>query len=304
MLTGERNSPISPFRFVYGGQTDENDYHKNGFNYGGLHILLQRAGLVSIQEWKSDIQGEAASLAISLNLEGLKPSRGFADILRKIHVAMSMPRLWFTDTARCMEESIWRRGIPAKLGIGAFWGQCLERNMEDIVEEAEKNGKEWILTIDYDTAFTENELARLMILADTHPEIDAIAPLQSKRNDGTPLINKETALSTEEAIGPLIPATMAHFGLTLIRISAIKKMPHPWFLGVPNKEGRWREGRTDDDVYFWNKFKECGNKLFVASRVSVGHIQLMATWPTEKFGVYHQYMSAFQTDGPPEERRH
>ena len=83
MLTGERNSPISPFRFVYGGQTDENDYHKNGFNYGGLHILLQRAGLVSIQEWKSDIQGEAASLAISLNLEGLKPSRGFADILRR-----------------------------------------------------------------------------------------------------------------------------------------------------------------------------------------------------------------------------
>jgi hypothetical protein len=304
MLLGKRNSPINPMRFVYGGQTDENDYHKNGFNYGGLHVLLQRAGLIAIDTWKSDQNGEAAHMPISLNLEGYKPTKGFRELVQKCHVAMSMPRLWFADTARCIEGTINRMGVPAKLGTGAFWGQCLERNMTEIVKESEENGREFILTIDYDTAFTQNELAKMLMLMDRHPEIDALAPLQPKRNDGTPLINKDGALSKDEAIGPLIPATMAHFGLTLIRISALKKMPHPWFVGQPNKDGEWGDGRVDDDVYFWNKFKECGNKLFVASRVSVGHIQLVATWTTEGFGTFHQYLNDFHDNGPPEERRH
>ena len=54
----------------------------------------------------------------------------------------------------------WPRGLipygisPVRLE-GAFWGQCLERVMTDIVEldDDPKAPPLWILTLDYDTIF-------------------------------------------------------------------------------------------------------------------------------------------------------
>lgn len=58
--------------YILGGQVDENDYHKALFCIGRLTKCLHDAGLTDVKRWVSDIE-DAASLPISLNLEGRKP---------------------------------------------------------------------------------------------------------------------------------------------------------------------------------------------------------------------------------------
>lgn len=58
--------------YLFGGQTDENDFHKAVFTPEKLRRLLNQCGLVNIRPWKSEIQ-DCASLPVSLNLMGQKP---------------------------------------------------------------------------------------------------------------------------------------------------------------------------------------------------------------------------------------
>ena len=58
--------------YVYGGQVDENDYHKTCFDREGLADALAQLGLVDIEMWESDLQ-DCAALPVSLNLMGRKP---------------------------------------------------------------------------------------------------------------------------------------------------------------------------------------------------------------------------------------
>jgi hypothetical protein len=298
---GKRPSEYGVQNVLFGGQIDPNDFHKSQFDYGGLFVMMQRAGLVGIDRWKADVPGECSALSISLNLEGYKPSTNLNAISRKTRAVMSVPRVLFTDTARCCEEVFRRHQIPWDMETGAFWGQCLERAMDRIANR--DDGTEFILAVDYDTIFDSNVLGRLFMLMDANPDVDAIAPLQVGRGRDFMLVAGEREAGRMDMIGPLFDATMAHFGCTLIRVSALKKMTHPWFQAVPNAEGKWGEGRTDDDIYFWKKFKEAGNRLCVATRVSVGHIQSVISWPTENMRVHHQYMDNYNNYGPPDERR-
>ena len=75
-----------------------------------------------------------------------------------------------------------------------------------------------------------------------------------------------------------MPVRHAHFGLTLIRADALRSMPKPWFLGVPNEAGEWAEGKSDPDIYFWRRWEEAGRTLYIAPRVSIGHLELMVRW--------------------------
>ncbi len=101
----------------------------------------------------------------------------------------------------------------------------------------------------------------------------------------------------------LYPAKTAHFGCTLLRVEAIKRLPKPWFSHIPNKDNRWGEGRVDEDINFWHKWKDAGNTLFMANHVPIGHLQQVATWPDEAFLPFHQYVTDFQKNGPPAEAR-
>lgn len=58
--------------YLFGGQVDDNDYHKALFTNKKLYELLQSVGLTNIQTWTSEIQ-DCASLPVSLNLMGQKP---------------------------------------------------------------------------------------------------------------------------------------------------------------------------------------------------------------------------------------
>lgn len=287
--------------YTMGGHVDENDFHKALYDKSTLTNLLEGCGLVDVQKWKSDAQ-DCATYAVSLNLMAFK-----AHVIPpiKIKCAMSVPRLGFQDNFFSWSRALLPHGIVPTKYDGAYWDQCIERTMTELHESCD-----WILCIDYDSVFTADDVSALVRLATLHPEADAIAGMQMARgkNGSKPLLvihneygGAKTQISSEAMEEPLVKLDTAHFGLTLIRCEALKKMPHPWFYSQPNKEGTWGEGRLDADIYFWHKWKQVGNTLYGANRVVIGHAELMISWPDKELNPIYQYPNDFWEKGRPEE---
>ena len=289
------------FAYAMGGQIDANDYHRCLFDELSLRELMEQCGLERVSGWKSEVD-DCAALPVSLNLEGYKPIERQPVDIPQIIGCMSTAKLAFTENLFCAMQVLRKRGIDIIKYTGVFWGQCLERVMLDVIGM----GAEWILTLDFDTAFTGKDFEELCYLMASHPEADAIAPWQVKRECDDPLVwmtdgegNKRSTVPFSEFDGDLTRVDTAHFGLTLLRVEALKRMKHPWFLAQPNTEGTWGEGRVDEDIYFWNKWKAAGNSLYMANHVSIGHLQQVATWPGRDFRPIHQYITDFQKNGKP-----
>ena len=294
------------FGYTMGGQTDENDFHKSAWDEGRLGGIMRSEGIHCIRRWESEIE-DCAKLEVSLNLEGVKQPE---IRIPKISAIMSTSRLAFTENLFCAMHVFAPRQIELIKHTGAFWGQCLERVMVDCISrEKPEDRPEWILTLDYDTVFTPEQFDRLCYELATHPEADAIAPWQCKREEDTPLcwfIDEDGEHRSEIPLVEFEKDTVkvrdAHFGLTLIKVSALEKMKHPWLWEQPNEDGEWAAGRLDPDIYFWRKWQEAGNSLYLANRVSIGHCQHMATWVDRKTRrPIHQYVTDFQKNGPPKE---
>lgn len=268
--------------YVMGGQVDGADFHKALFDRETLRQLLAGAGLIGLEPWQSELGDDCAALPISLNWGGRKPKRESP----QIRAVMTTPRLGFNDMWNSTIGALPKFGIDLTNVGGAFWDQSLSLVLERALEE----GCEYILTLDYDSVFAPGHLARLIELAMLYPEADAIAPLQASRHGGNPLLGLSSATETLSDDGAmatvdrsafavdLLPVRHAHFGLTLIKATALAAMPRPWFLGVPNSEGRWGEGKMDPDIYFWRQWEAAGKTLFVAPKVSIGHLELMVRW--------------------------
>ena len=202
----------------------------------------------------------------------------------RIECVMSVPRLGFMDNFYTWAQALLPLGIRPTKVTGAFWGQCLQRVCEQFVDEAE-----YLLTVDYDTFFTQQDIEHLAALAMTF-QCDALTGLQTKREDGRPMLTMlggldsppdegKTSVPREWFGEPVQEVDTAHFGCTLISTKALKRTPKPWFLGTPNDDGEWGDGRTDDDIHFWKQFKKAGNRLYVSPRVVLGHGEYMVTWP-------------------------
>ena len=286
--------------FLLGGQTDQNDFHRSMFDREKLRRLLAGAGLVLTRPWTSEID-DCAAYPISLNLEARKPHVGELGVSG----AMSVPRLGFMDNLFCCIEAVIPCNVKLRKHGGAFWGQSLTKVFERILEE---DNPDCILTVDYDSIFLPKHLAHLMQLMMLYPEIDALAPIQSSRHLRTTLF---TVHGTEGENAPEIPRSQfendttkvatAHFGLTLIRTSALKRISKPWFHSTPSPQGDWGEGHVDEDINFWRKWEAAGNSLHIANRVPIGHAELLVKWPDINLQTFHQSMTDFQQKGVPEE---
>jgi hypothetical protein len=297
-IANHLDDPKSPF-YLMGGQSDANDFHRSAFTRETLSQHLTAAGFVGVGAWPSDAP-DCSSLPCSLNLCAMKA--GVVEKAVKIQAVMSMPRLAFAENMFCAVTALGKLGINLTKVEGAFWGQCIERGLSMHLED----GTDWLLTIDYDSIYTPEDLEALIELMANNPDADAIAPLQCRREEDYAIWthddangNRKNRISELELRQPLMQVTTAHFGLTLIRVDALRRLKHPWFIGTPNKDGQWGEGRVDDDIYFWHKFRDAGNKLYLANHVRIGHLQLMASWPDDVFKPVHQYLSAYRRDGAP-----
>lgn len=202
----------------------------------------------------------------------------------RVHAVMSTPRLGFMDNFACWMQSLVPLGIIPSKVTGAFWGQCLQRVIEQHLDECE-----YILTIDYDTFFTKADVELLFALAMTF-QCDALTGFQVKRDDGRPMItllgtqdsppeSGKTTLPAEWFAHPVQQVDAIHFGCTVISAAALKRTKKPWFIDEPDSQGSWGEGRTDADMFFWKNFRQSGNKVFITPRVTLGHGEYKITWP-------------------------
>ena len=207
----------------------------------------------------------------------------------RVEAILSMPRLSFTANHFAWVQALMPLGIRPTMGTGAFWDQVNTRVMEQFIDKAE-----YLLAIDYDTFFTKEDIEHLFALAMTF-QCDAITGLQTKREDGRPMLTLKGMLDAPPADGvaqvhrswfgePVQEVDSAHFGLTVISTAALKRCKKPWFWSTPAPDGSWNEGRTDPDIYWWKNWRASGNKVFVTPRVVLGHGEYVVTWPSRDLG--------------------
>jgi hypothetical protein len=203
----------------------------------------------------------------------------------------------------CAVQNLPTMGIQLRKVTGVFWGQCLERG----IDQALADDADVILTIDYDTVFTAEQVEELLRLLRENPEVDAIAPVQVSRYQNYPLVtikddNGDNVKHPKRALfePDLCKVATAHFGLTVIRADSLKKLPRPWFNGVPSDDGSWQEGRIDDDIWFWQQMERAGMEVRLANRVTIGHCEMMVLWPDQDFHLTTQHPVDFWKNGAPE----
>jgi len=194
----------------------------------------------------------------------------------KICAIMSCPRLGWQDHFDCVQATLGKFGIPLNKGYGAFWGQ----HMQDLMEKAIKRGIDWLIALDYDTLMGPPHLDMMLKWMGNRPEADALVPLQPRRNadDVLAFAYGVPGSVTKAAFGDLTPIDAGHFGFTVIRLEAVARMPKPWFMHQPDVTGSWGGGRIDDDIWFWRRFRQSGGRIYLAPDVSVGHLELVATY--------------------------
>jgi hypothetical protein len=284
--------------YVMGGQTDARDFHRTIFDREVLMEAMKAAGLVALRHWKSEID-DCAALPISLNLAGTKP--GGARM--RVSAVISMPRLGFNDFWGCVLTTLTKRNIGLRRIMGVYWDQKLTMALEQVL--AEEN-PDWILTLDYDTIFTGEQIDALLDLAMRHPEADALAPIQSSRHHAQPMLTVAGKdgrtlgqIDREELHGELLKVRTAHFGCTLIRASKLRQLPRPWLFSQPDAKGEWGDGAVDADIHFWRQWEKAGFSLYTAMRVPIGHVDLAIRWPDINLEATWQTPRDFLADGPP-----
>ena len=225
---------------------------------------------------------------------------GGTEVDIRVEAVMSVPRLGFMSNFYTWAQALMPLGIRPTMMQGAFWSQCLSRVCQDFIDKAE-----FLLVIDYDSAFSRRDVEELFSMALAF-QCDALAPLQTKREDGRPMLTLKGTLENPPKDGhttlpsswfaePVQEVDTAHFGCTILSTAALKRCKLPWMQELPNSDGTWDEGRVDDDIWFWKQFREAGgNRVFVSPRVILGHGEYMVTWPGKDLGKpVFQYSTEF-----------
>ena len=225
-------------------------------------------------------------------------------VSKKIAAIMSAPRIGFTNNMVIAPKVYAPMGIDFEVGYGVFWSQVLSR----MIQEQIARDMEWIVILDYDSYYLKEHFLALCQLMAEYPEVDAILPVQIKRENDTVLAGVDDPAKAKYEFDPaetdLIEIDTGHFGLTIFRAAAFAKLEKPWFKAIPNEYGDWGDGRIDDDIYFWKNWKKSGLKVCLAPQVLIGHMQLMVTWPGNLYNKnakpHHQYITACTEKGIPE----
>ena len=232
---------------------------------------------------------------------------GDSEVDVRVEAVLSMPRLAFTANAFSWVQALMPLNIRPTMGTGCFWDQVHTRVWEQFIDRCE-----YLLCIDYDSFFSQADIEHLFALALTF-QCDALAPLQTKREDGRPMLTLQgqldnppeegkTAVPREWFAAPVQEVDTAHFGCTIISTAALKRCEKPWFWSKPAPDGTWNDGRRDPDIWFWDNFRKSGNSVYVTPRVTIGHGEYVVTWPGKDLGkpVFQWTTEYTNTREPPE----
>jgi len=311
-LVQHRHDELPLESYLMGGQSDQNDFHKSIFSERKLRDLMRYVGLTDVTRWQSEIE-DCASLPVSLNLQGVKradieQTATRVEVKAKVSAITSIPRLGWNDHWGAVWQALRTPefNIPLFKFGGAFWEQGMQRGLNAMLE----NGTEWALCLDYDTLFDASDVKEILTLAAMYPEADAIVPVQVRRNNDQFLFsmkdefgNLRRSADITEFDPDLTAIETGHFGMTLIKLAALKDIPKPWLWSQPDENGDWSDERCDADIYFWRKFRAAGKKVYQANHIKIGHLQIISSWTTNDWQIKHQYLSDWTENGKPEECR-
>lgn len=281
---------------LMGGQIDANDFHKSAWNTPDLKAVLKRVGLVGIREFEP-FADDCSRFPFCANVEGTKPTEAMKMApYQQVTFLMSVPRLGFTLHTQGLMESIYKYNAPCVMEGGAYFGLSMEKG----IRKALTHNTPYIITIDYDTVFSADDVWRLVSLMETHPEYDALAAVQLRRGEHRVLVSGEPGKNYDLSsfADEVIQARTACFGLTIFRRSAFEKMPYPWFRHRDEWNPDGTHARTvEADMCFWEKFEQYGCKLGVATGVCVGHLEEFVVWPGPDYRPVYQEESDYRHHG-------
>jgi len=281
MLDDETYDPMWRF-YLFGGQTDDNDFHRAGFDARVLSKYLTAAGFERVRPWTSE-NTDLAAAAFSLNLEAYKPAetRPQDEVEVKIRAVCGMPRVGWNDSWQSFIDALKPFGIPIETHQGCFWWQ----NMQCALSRALRDGIDWVVTLDYDSMILPHHVRRLLDIMSKYPHIDAVAALQMRRGAETPLFS--TGKATAEINGEPIRVNTAHFGLTVLRVAKLAAVPKPWLIDEPDADGEFTGNHVDADITFWKKWTAAGNTIYIAPDVRIGHLELLVSEFDENYEPQH-----------------
>lgn len=203
----------------------------------------------------------------------------------QVAAVMTAPRHEIVWARTQIEKALKPFGIPLHVSGGVFYGQCMQIMLSRLIDEGKAD---YALTIDFDSVFTSDDVMRLINVIAHNEHIDALCGIQAKRGKSSILgtNGKEEDLVWD---GQPVKLQSGHFGLTIIDLQKLATVAKPWFLAVPDEHGEWTDGKVDDDVYFWRRWRECGLSLYMDPGVRLGHMQEMVTMLDENMQIKHVY---------------
>ena len=289
--------------YIMGGGVDSFDQHHTLWNDPKLRELFEKVGIIDVTPWKNTERIDCSDLPVSLNLAGRKPMPAGATAsppkYPDMRGVMTMPRLAWTDTMFCCLKVTRELGFEITNSSGVFYGQGMQRILTQLCQTDMK----WALTIDFDSLFDWKDIVALREIAERE-DLDALAPLQAGRERLSPLCVASTnwvprRINTADLAKDWFEVSSMHFGCTLIRLDSLRKLPKPWFLATPNASGDWEGDKVDDDIHFWKQTEKANWKIGVSPKVSIGHIETVATWPGPKLVSLHQSTHEYLRSGKP-----
>jgi len=236
---------------------------------------------------------------------GKLPARVIEGETRAVKIAcvMSIPRIGYLDCIQNIQNVVQQAGGQLLTAQGVFWSHALSRAIRAALDWRGDAGEQFdfILTADYDTYPTLENLKGLASLLAREPDVDCVVPMQVKRQLGELLAT--TAGGVNMTL-PLVPIRTGHFGFTLFRRSFFERLPRPWFWERPDEHGDWGPGRIDPDIGFWLGAEKAGLRTMLATRVIVGHGDELVSWPRLDGGriapVHQSLIDWYERQAPPE----
>ena len=203
----------------------------------------------------------------------------------KVAAVMSAARYENTYCRTVIHHALQSLGIPLRVAGGVFYGQSMQKLLEGLCE----TDREYAITVDGDSLFTPEQLQRLLTIIHQEPHIDAITGVQVRRGS---LAMLGTVDGDEKQVawdGLPIRAKTAHFGLAVIDLAKLRRVPKPWFWANPNCDGKWEGDKIDDDIYFWLQWERAGNSVYIDPGVKLGHMEEMVAIHDENMQPIHIY---------------
>jgi len=204
----------------------------------------------------------------------------------RVAALMTAPRYEAVSARNQIEKALHMGGnrIPLEVSGGVYYGQCMQKMMEGLIGKAD-----YILTVDFDSIFTEKHVFRLLSIIAQEKEIDALAALQPMRGA------KRMLGSTYEGgelrwQGYPLKVDTAHFGLTVIDVAKLESVPKPWFFAQPNEDGTWGDDRIDDDVWFWRQWEKAGHSCYIDPGCRLGHMEELVSVYDRDMNLHRYYM--------------